>query len=99
MKKEVRDIIVQYIIESLNPAHGVSKEAINILENLLKEDREFAQDLHYVMESLATANKNWYLYPNNWQNHGEINKEFLDVYKEKNPELELVEPYDYGREG
>ena len=77
MNKETKDIIVAYIKESLNPVYGVSKEAFNLLEQLLRVDREFAYDLHDTFENISVSNKTYATIPK-IDDYTNVNEAYLE---------------------
>jgi hypothetical protein len=50
MNKEARDLVANYIVDTLR--NGVSGEAYEILSHIMKQDRELASSLYDVYESL-----------------------------------------------
>jgi hypothetical protein len=77
MNKETKDIIVAYIKESLNPVYGVSKEAHNLLEQLLKTDRDFAYDLHDTFNNISVSNKTYATIPD-IKDFADVNEAYLE---------------------
>jgi hypothetical protein len=73
MNKETKDTIVKYIIATLDPVYGISKEAYNLLEELMKLDRDLASELHNHYLNISCANKTYFIYPLDPKTHIDIN--------------------------
>lgn len=63
MNNVTKDLMVQYITETLNPLTGVTKHAVEILELLLINDRELAQELHEAFERISCNNNRYFILP------------------------------------
>lgn len=83
MTSETKDIIVQYIIESLNPRYGISEKCYDILQMLLKSDRDFAMELHETVNKLFCKNKTFFIEPSV--------EEAIKIYEEKNISNDIAE--------
>lgn len=78
MNKEAKDLVVQYIVATLDPVYGISKTAHDLLEQLMKVDREFAQDLHDSFMNISCANNTYFIYPEDPSKHAEVNEKHFN---------------------
>lgn len=83
MNKETTDLIVAYIKESLNPVYGVSKEAYDLLEQILKCDRDLAYELHSTFENISVSNKTYASIPD-MKDFDRVNSEYYERVSEVN---------------
>lgn len=80
IKIEIRNIIVAYIRETLNPVYGISKDALELLELLMLSDTDFAKDLTSTYETITRNNNTYYALPGDYKE--DINFNFLDRLEE-----------------
>lgn len=61
MNKETLDITKSYITSTLREPHGISEESYHSIINLLQVNREFALDLHSIVDKLIRFGDRYYL--------------------------------------
>jgi len=82
MNKETKDLIVSYIIESLNPVYGISEKCYEILQQILKTDRELAMELHDTNTNLFCKNHTYYIEPDP--------SDLGSIYKEREKKIDAA---------
>jgi hypothetical protein len=65
MNKEELNLIKQYVISTLDEPNGISKEAYDVLILLMQVNRDFAQEMHDVVDKIDSHNNRYFLLEEN----------------------------------
>jgi hypothetical protein len=61
MNKATVQLVKEYITRTLDEPNGISAEAYQALTALMQEDREFAMEMHNVIDRIATSKERYFL--------------------------------------
>jgi hypothetical protein len=61
MNNTVIQLVKQYVTKTLDEPNGISTDAYNILMHLMQEDRDFAMEMHDVVDKIATSRDRYFL--------------------------------------
>lgn len=61
MNKSTVQLVKEYITKTLDEPNGISAEAYQALTALMQEDREFAMEMHDVVDRIATSKERYFL--------------------------------------
>ena len=65
MNKESIDLFKQYVVATLDEPNGISKEAYSSLINLMQVNRDFAQEMHDVVDKIDSHGNRYFLLEDN----------------------------------
>jgi len=65
MNKETIDLFKQYVVATLDEPNGISKEAYSSLINLMQVNRDFAQEMHDVVDKIDSHDNRYFLLEDN----------------------------------
>lgn len=54
-------LVKEYITKTLDEPNGISAEAYQALSALMQEDREFAMEMHDIVDRIATSKERYFL--------------------------------------
>lgn len=61
MNKETVDLVKKYITSTLDEQNGISKDAYDALIALMQVNREFAQEMHDVVNKIDSHGNRYFL--------------------------------------
>ena len=61
MNKNTVQLVKEYIAKTLDEPNGISAEAYQALTALMQEDREFAMEMHDIVDRIATSKERYFL--------------------------------------
>ncbi len=61
MNKNTVQLVKEYVIRTLDEPNGITAEAYQALTSLMQEDREFALEMHDVVDRIATGKDRFFL--------------------------------------
>jgi hypothetical protein len=61
MNKTTVQLVKEYITKTLDEPNGISAESYRALTALMQEDREFAMEMHDVVDRIATSKERYFL--------------------------------------
>ena len=61
MNSTVTQLVKQYVTKTLDEPNGISADAYSILMHLMQEDRDFAMEMHDVVDKIASSKDRYFL--------------------------------------
>ena len=61
MNKETVDLVKKYVTSTLDEQNGISKDAYDALISLMQVNREFAQEMHDVVNKIDSHGNRFFL--------------------------------------
>lgn len=61
MNRTTVQLVKEYITKTLDEPNGISAEAYQALTALMQEDREFAMEMHDIVDRIATSKERYFL--------------------------------------
>ena len=65
MNKETVDLVKKYVTSTLDEQHGISKESHELLIALMQVNRDFAQEMHDVVNRIDSHSNRYFLLEEN----------------------------------
>lgn len=65
MNKETVDLVKKYVTSTLDEQNGISKDAYDALIALMQVNREFAQEMHDVVNKIDSHGNRYFLLEEN----------------------------------
>lgn len=65
MNKETVELVKKYVTSTLDEQNGISKDAYDVLIALMQINREFAQEMHNVVDKIDSHGNRYFLLEEN----------------------------------
>lgn len=65
MNKETVELVKKYVTSTLDEQNGISKDAYDVLIALMQINREFAQEMHNVVDKIDSHENRYFLLEDN----------------------------------
>jgi hypothetical protein len=65
MNKETLDLVKKYVTSTLDEPNGISKDAYEVLIALMQVNRDFAQEMHEVVDKIDSHGNRYFLLEDN----------------------------------
>jgi hypothetical protein len=65
MNKETLDLVKKYVTSTLDEPNGISKDAYEVLIALMQVNRDFAQEMHGVVDKIDSHGNRYFLLEDN----------------------------------